>query len=90
MALEVKNPPASAGDIRASGSIPGLRRFRAEGSAKPLQYTCLENPMGRGACWGIVHGVTKSRTQMRRLGMRRSMFAAMRQKRGSKLISIRK
>ena len=90
MALEVKNPPARAGDIRASGSIPGLRRVPAEGSGNPLQCACLENPMVRGACWATVHRVTKSQTRMRQLGMTMSMFAAMRLKRGSKLISIKK
>ena len=48
MALEVKNPPARAGDIRASGSIPGLRRFPGEGNVNPLQYSHLENPMDSG------------------------------------------
>ena len=90
MALEVKNPPARAGDIRASGSIPGLRRFPAEGSGNPLQCSRLENSMDRGAWRATVHGVTKSQTRMRQLGMTMSMFAAMRPKRGSKLISIKK
>ena len=51
----VKNPPANAGD---SGSIPGLRRSPGEGNGYPLQYSCLENPMDRGALLAIVHGVT--------------------------------
>ena len=51
---------ASAGDIRDVGSIPGLGRSSGEGNGKPLQYSCLENPMDRGAWWAIVHGVAKS------------------------------
>ena len=45
----VKNPPANAGDIRNVGSIPGSGRCPEEGNDNPLQYSCLENPMGRGA-----------------------------------------
>ena len=59
VALVVKNPPANAGDIRDSGSIPGSGRFPGEGHDNPLQYSCLENPMDRGALWAMVHGVTK-------------------------------
>ena len=55
----VKNPPASAGDIRDTGSIPGLGRFPGEGNGNPLQYSCLGNPMDRGAWWAVVHGVAK-------------------------------
>ena len=57
----VKNPPANAGD---TGSIPGLGRSPGEGTGTPLQCSCLENPMDRGAWWAAVHGVTKSRTQL--------------------------
>ena len=49
MALVVKNPPAIAGDIRDTGSIPGLGRSAGGGHDNPLQYSCLENPMDRGA-----------------------------------------
>ena len=59
VALVVKNPPANAGDIRDSGSIPGSGRFPGEGHDNPLQYSCLENPMDRGALWAMVHGVAK-------------------------------
>ena len=58
----VKKLPASAGDIRDMGSIPGSGRSPGEGRGNPLQYSCLENPMDRGAWWAIVHGVAKSRT----------------------------
>ena len=63
----VKNPPTNAGDIRDMGSIPGLGRAPGGGHGNSLQYSCLENPMDRGACWGTVHGVTKSWTQLKRL-----------------------
>ena len=43
----VKNPPVNAGDVRDVGSIPGLGRFPREWHGNPLQYSCLENPMGR-------------------------------------------
>ena len=52
-------PWCNAGDL---GSIPGLGRSSGEGNGDPLQYSCLENSMDRGAWWAIVHGVTKSRT----------------------------
>ena len=45
----VKNPPANAGDIGDAGSIPGLGRSPGVGNGDPLQYSCLENPMDRGA-----------------------------------------
>ena len=62
MVQEVKNPPASAGDIRDVGSIPGLGRSSGEGHGNPLQYSCLENPMDIGAWWATVHRVSKSQT----------------------------
>ena len=49
VALMVKNKPTNAGDIRNAGLIPGLRRSPGEGHSNPLQYSCLENPMDRGA-----------------------------------------
>ena len=55
----VKNPPASAGDIRHMGSVPGLERSLRGGHGNPPQYSCLENPMDRGASWVTVHGVAK-------------------------------
>ena len=59
MATVVKNPPANAGDTRDEGSIPGLGRSPGVGNGNTLQYSCLENPMDRGAWWATVHGVTK-------------------------------
>ena len=52
----VKNPPANAGD---AGLIPGSGRSSGGGNGKPLQYSCLENFIDRGACWATVHGVTE-------------------------------
>ena len=57
----VKNLPASAGDKRDEGSIPGLGRSPGEGNGNQLQYPCLENPMDRGAWWAAIHEVAKSR-----------------------------
>ena len=54
---EVKNLPANAGDAGDMGSIPGLGRSPGEGNGNPLQYSCPENPMDRGAWWATVHGV---------------------------------
>ena len=58
----VKNLPASAGDARDMGSIPGSGRSPGVGNGIPLQNSCLENSMDRGAWQAIVHGVTKSWT----------------------------
>ena len=55
-ALVVKNPSVREGDIRDVGSVPGLGRSPGEGNGDPLQYSCLENPMDRGAWWATVHG----------------------------------
>ena len=48
--LVLKNPPATAGDIRDLGLIPGSGRSPGGGNGNPLQYSCLENPMDKGAC----------------------------------------
>ena len=58
VAQRVKNPPANAGDIRDTGSIPGSGRSLGEGNGNPLQYSCLGNSVDRGAWWVTVHGVT--------------------------------
>ena len=60
----VKNLPASAGDARDAGSIRGSGRFPGEGNDNPLQFSCLENSMDRGACQATVHRVAKSQTQL--------------------------
>ena len=58
---EDKASACNAGD---PGSIPGLGRSPGEGNSNPLQYSCLENPVDRGALWATVHGVAKSRTRL--------------------------
>ena len=57
----VKNPPANVGH---TGSIPGSGGSLGVGNGNPLQYSCLENPMERGAWQATVHGVAKSRTRL--------------------------
>ena len=54
-----KDSACNEGD---AGSIPGLKRSSGGRNGNPLQYSCLENPMDRGAWWATVHGVTKSQT----------------------------
>ena len=56
-----KESVCNVGDL---GSIPGTERFPGEGNGNPLQYSCLENSMDRGAWQTTVHGVAKSQTQM--------------------------
>ena len=77
MALVVKNPPASAGDIRDTGSIPQLGRSPREGSGNPLQYSCLENPIDRGSWEAAVHGVAKSRTQLSHFTLHNKAWTAI-------------
>ena len=60
VALVVKNLPASAGGVRDEGSIPGLGRSPGGGHGNPLQYSCLEDPMDRGAWRSTVHWVAKN------------------------------
>ena len=60
----VKNLPANVGDTRDVGLIPGSGRSPEEGNGNPLQYSCLGNPTDREAWRAIVHGVTKSWTQL--------------------------
>ena len=64
VALVVKNPPASARDVRDMGSIPGLGRSHGEGNGNPLQYYWLENSMDRGVWQATAHRVTESQTQL--------------------------
>ena len=59
----IKNLPANAGDIRDASLIPGSGISLGEGNGNPLPYSCLRNPMDRGAWQAIVHGVAKSQTQ---------------------------
>ena len=64
MALVVKIPPANTGDLRDAGWIPGLGRSPGEGHGNPVQYSCLENPMDRGAWRAKVHSVAKNQTRL--------------------------
>ena len=59
---ESSEAKASACNVGDLGSIPGLGRYPGEGNGNPLQYSCLANPMDRGALWAIVHGAAKSQT----------------------------
>ena len=63
--LSCKESTCNAGD---PGSIPGSGRSPGKGNGNPLQDSCLENPMDRGAWWATVHGVSKSRTRLKQLG----------------------
>ena len=62
MALVIKNLPANAGDIRDKGLIPGLGRSLGGGNGNRLQYSCLGNPMNRGALQATDDGFAKSWT----------------------------
>ena len=63
----VKNLPAYAGDMRDVGWVPGSGRSPGGGHDNPFQYSCLENPMDRGAWWAVAHRVTNSWKQLKRL-----------------------
>ena len=63
----LKNQPGNAGDIRDSGLIPGPKNSPGGGHGNPLQYSCLENPMDRGAWQGTILGVAKSQTLLKQL-----------------------
>ena len=64
--LMVKNPPAKVDDVRDAGSIPGWGRSGG-GGRNPLQYSCLENPMGRGTWRATIHSLAKNHSQLKRL-----------------------
>ena len=65
VALVVKNPPDNAGDINRLGFNPWVRKSLGGGNGNPLQYSCLENPMGRGAWWATICADTESQTRLR-------------------------
>ena len=67
VARVVKNLPDNAGDLSDAGSIPGWGGSPGGGHGNPLQYSCLENPMDKGAWRATVHGVTKNGTQLKLL-----------------------
>ena len=62
VALVVKNPPVNAGDVRDADSVPGLGRAPGGGHSNSFQYSCLENPMDRGAWWAAIYRVIKCQT----------------------------
>ena len=65
----VKNPQAHAGDIRDAVSIPGSRRSPGEENGNPREYSCLENPIDKGAWRATVYGITKSLARLKELSM---------------------
>ena len=65
----VLHAPAHAGDARDMGSISGLGRSPEVGNGNPLQYSCLENSIDRGAWWATVQRATQSGTSLKRLSM---------------------
>ena len=69
VALVIKNLLANAGDIRDIGSNPGTGKSLGGGHGNPLQHSCLENPVDRGAWQATVHRVAKSWTQLKQLSM---------------------
>ena len=70
----VKNPPASAGDLRDVASMPGPGRFPGERYGNPLQWSCLENHMHRGPWQATVQRVVKSWTRLKRLSMQHIFY----------------
>ena len=74
MVLMVKNPPANAGDVRDMASISRSERSPGGGYGNPFQYSCLENPMDKGAWQATVHRVEKSGTQLKQLSMHAHTF----------------
>ena len=69
LVLVMKNPRANAGDMGDMGSIRGWRRSPGGGHGNPLQYSCVENPMDRGAWQATLHRVAKSWTGLKQLSM---------------------
>ena len=73
VALAVKNPSTNAGDLREVGLIPGWGGSLGGGHGNPLQCSCLENLMDRGAWWATVHGDTESHTRLERLSTQHNL-----------------
>ena len=72
--IVVWNPPVNAGDRRDADSTPGSKRVSGGGHGNPLQCSCLENPMDRGAWQATAHRVTKSQTRLKRISMHAWVF----------------
>ena len=91
VALVVENPPANVGDIRDSGLIPGSGRSPGGGHGNPLQCSCLENPMDRGAWRATIHRVARSWTQLKQLSthtLHACMFFKRHEKYSSGLVRV--
>ena len=71
--LVVKNLSVNAGDVRDTASVPGLGRSPGGEHGNPVQYSCLEHPIDRGAWQAMVHRVTQSWTQLKQLSMHACM-----------------
>ena len=71
--LVVKNLSANAGDVKRWEFNPWVRKVSWGGHGKPFQYSCLENPMDRGAWWAAIYGVAKSRTRLKWLSIHACM-----------------
>ena len=69
-----KNPPANAGDVRDASLIPGSGISSGGGHDNPLQCSCLENPMDKGAWRAMSHRAAQSRTQLKQLSMHGCMI----------------
>ena len=74
MALVTKNPSANAGDLREENLIPGSERSPGRGYGNPLQYSCLENPMDRGAWQATVLRVAQGRTHLKQLNTHTDIY----------------
>ena len=73
----VKNLLANSGDKKEMGSIPGSGRSSGGGHGNPLQYSCLENPVDRGAWCTTVHGISKSQTRLKQLNIHAWLYFAL-------------
>ena len=86
--LVIKNSPADVGDIRDMGLISGLGRSPGEGNGNPLQYSCLENPMDRGAWRATVHSVTQSQTRLKWFSTHTCIFNEVQRYSGKILLTL--
>ena len=74
VALVAKNPPANTGDLEIRVQSMGGGRSSGGGRGNPLQYSCLESPMDRGAWWATVHRVAKSWTRLSHLACKHALY----------------